>query len=92
MGHHLEKFFRSRGEYPNDERLRLFIRRNRKKILAFLAVGAIVFALLFFLAVYLAIKFLGRAPQVISENRGPVSQFVNWALNMVKQLAFLFGG
>ncbi len=92
MGHHLRKFFRSRDGYPNDERLRLFIRRNRKKILAFLVIGAIVFILLLVLAAYLVIKFLGSAPQIISENKDTISRFVNWALDMVKQWGGLFGG
>lgn len=94
MGHHFGKYFFRSGDsgYSNDDPLRSFIRRNRKKILALLAVGIVVFILFLFFAAYFALKLLGSAPQVISENRGPISQFVNWALNMVRQLGFLFGG
>ena len=99
MSHHFGKFFGSRNDYSNDERLRQFIRRNRKKILIFFGVVVVIGVGFLGLIGYFGLQLIQKAPKLISgsgdvvaQNQGTISQIIQWGLSMFRQWGFLFNG
>ncbi len=85
MGYHLN--YNSQG-FPGgseDEPLRLFIRRNRKKILIFLGVGVVaVIAIIVVIGIFLLTKVTPVGTEIVSQSinsggiQGVVGAFINW--------------
>lgn len=99
MGHHFGKFFRLGNSYLDEDRVRTFLRRNRKKILLFLGTVTVVGLGFLVLIIYFGFQFLQKALQIISgssdviaQNQGAISQLIQWGLSMFRQWGFLLSG
>lgn len=86
MNHHFGKNLRPENGYPDNERLRLFIRRNRKKILILLGIGIVlVIVALVALAVFFSTVVLPAGTDIAKQavqpgdTAGATQSFINWA-------------
>lgn len=84
---------------PTGERLRIFVRKNRKMILLFLGTVTVVGIGFLVLIIYFGFQLLQKATQIISrsgevvtQNQDIISQIIQWGLSMFRQWGFLLGG
>lgn len=85
MGYHFGKNFRPENGYPDNDGARLFIRRNRKKILIFLGIGVVLvitaltaLAIFFFTVLLPAGTDTAKQAVPSGDIAGAVKSFINW--------------
>lgn len=98
MSHNWKKFDQYCTETDTSEdKMRLFIRRNRKKIWLFMLFSAFLFLVALVLLIYFVLSFLRNSPQNISylsygisKNSISISGFISWILGMIQKYGFIF--
>lgn len=99
MSHHLGRFenYNYPDNDPGNDRIRMFVRRNRKKIWAVLIVIGILIAAVLIFVGYIALGLLKQTPQaisgsvnLISQNSPGISNLLDVIMDVMRQWGFLF--